>query len=104
MTLEEEITKLKEERAREYHKLLKYHSLMMRAKKVYDYYKKLDSDHMTSWKSADRKLAMLDGRLIVVEPRSSSKRKEPEPDLTMEQIERLCEKFGIKLPETEEET
>lgn len=103
MTQSEEITKLQEERAEHYHNLVKYHSLMIRAKRIYEHYLSLNSAHETAWRAADRKLAMLDGRLTIEPPAGSGPKvkKEPEQDLTIEQIERLCEKFGIELPEAD---
>jgi hypothetical protein len=102
----ERITELQTERARVYQQLKHDYNRWIRARELFLHFESIYLHNELLWRTLDRQLAMLDGRFKIEEPAASghrSKIKEaPEPELTEEQINRLCKKFGIKLEEPED--
>lgn len=87
------VDELKEQRAAAYHNLIGSAHNYMRAKKLLTSLEKRYKDDKELWESLDHQLALIDGRLKVVEPSVTKSHKVKEPvaveDLNQDQINQM---------------
>lgn len=101
--IEDKIAELKIQRQTAYDRLKASSKSLFRARRLVDSLQARYNSDKKEWEDLDRQLAMLDGRFKVEEP--AWKRKAPKPaseqqtvdDMSLEQLEALAAKLGIKL-------
>jgi hypothetical protein len=104
-----DIEELRKERASAYKRMKAHYLLMQRSRNIFQHFEKLYLEDQAAWQRIDRQLATLDGRFKIEPPSMTSKKRAKEeeralPDLTEEQVVNLCNKFGIKLEDIQDDT